>query len=178
MTLLLFAAGFLGRTPALASGMAALPVVRLLPASLQAAGLSLLLVLMAVLPDGRFALRWTQPVVVAWCGWSLLWFTNPLPGTALDVSTWPEPLLVASLAAGFGSGLAALGRRVRQAQQSSAGKCALCLWALRRRCSASCSCGWRPWERQTSGRVSCRCRERCWLLDPTCCRGCCCRFRW
>lgn len=114
VTLLLCAAGFFGRTPALASGMAALPVVRLLPAALQAAGLSLLLVLMAVLPDGRFALRWMQPVVVAWCGWTLLWFTNPLPGTALDVSIWPEPLLAATLAAGLGSGLAALGWRARQ----------------------------------------------------------------
>ncbi|HSN74328.1 MAG TPA: hypothetical protein VL334_04425 [Anaerolineae bacterium] len=116
VTLLLCAAGFFGRQPALAGGMNALPVVRLLPALLQAAGLSLLLILMVVIPDGRFALRWTRAVAVAWCLWSLLWFANPLPGTALDVSAWPEPLLVVALAAGLGSGLAALGWRARQGE--------------------------------------------------------------
>ena len=108
VTLLLFAAGFFGREPALAGGMQALPLVGLLPGLLQAAGLSLMLVLLVILPDGRFALRWTRPMVVAWCGWSLLWFVNPLPGTPLDVSTWPEPLVALVLAAGLGSGLLAV----------------------------------------------------------------------
>lgn len=114
LTLLLCAASFFGRTPALASAMNALPGVRLLPAVLQAAGLSLLLILMFILPDGRFALHWTRPVAVIWCSWALLWFTDPLPGTALDVSMWPEALLLAALAAGLGSGLAAMGWRMRQ----------------------------------------------------------------
>ena len=44
VTLLLFAAGFFGREPALAGGMQALPLVGLLPGLLQATGLSLMLV--------------------------------------------------------------------------------------------------------------------------------------
>ena len=114
VTLLLFAAGFFGREPALVGGMQALPLVGLLPGLLQAAGLSLMLVLLVILPDGRLALRWARPMVVAWCGWSLLWFVNPLPGTPLDVSRWPEPLLVSVLATGLGSGLLAVAQRMRQ----------------------------------------------------------------
>lgn len=114
VTLLLLAAGFFGREPALAGGMTALPLVGLLPGLLQAVGLSLLLVLLYVLPDGRFGLRWTRLAAVAWCGWTLLWFTNPLPGMALDVSAWPEGLVAALLALGLGSGLVALARRTRQ----------------------------------------------------------------
>ena len=114
VTLLLFAAGFFGREPALAGGMQALPLVGLLPGLLQAAGLSLMLVLLVILPDGRFALRWARPMVVAWCGWSLLWFVNPLPGTPLDVSTWPEPMVALVLAAGLGSGLLAVALRMRR----------------------------------------------------------------
>ena len=87
--------------------MQALPLVGLLPGLLQAAGLSLMLVLLVILPDGRFAQRWAWPMVVAWCGWSLLWFVNPLPGTPLDVSTWPEPMVALVMAMGFGSGLLA-----------------------------------------------------------------------
>ncbi len=86
----------------------------LLPGLLQAAGLSLMLVLLIILPDGRFAQRWTRPMIVAWCVWSLLWFVNPLPGTPLDVSRWPEPLLVLVLATGLGYGLLAVAKRMRQ----------------------------------------------------------------
>ena len=114
VTLLLFAAGFFGREPALAGGMQALPLVGLVPGLLQAAGLSLMLVLLVILPDGRSALRWERPMVVAWCGWSLLWFVNPLPGTPLDVSTWPEPMVALVLAAGLGSGLLAIALRMRR----------------------------------------------------------------
>jgi hypothetical protein len=115
VTLLLLAAAFFGRTPALAAGMAALPAVRWLPGLLQAVALSLLLILLFVLPDGKMALRWTRPVAVAWCGWALLWFVNPLAGSVLGVGAWPQPLLLAFLAAGLGSGLAALGWRMRVA---------------------------------------------------------------
>lgn len=114
VTLLLFAAGFFGREPALAGGMQALPLVGLLPGLLQAAGLSLMLVFLVSFPDGRFALPWTRPVIVAWCGWSLVWFVNPLPGTPLDVSTWPEPLVALILAVGLGSGLLAITQRMWQ----------------------------------------------------------------
>lgn len=114
VTLLLFAAGFFGRQPALTSGMNSLPVVRLLPDLLQAAGLSLLLILMFVFPDGRFALRWTRPLAVIWCGWTLLWFVDPLPGTALDAGAWPEPLVVGVTLAGLASGLLALAERLRR----------------------------------------------------------------
>ena len=114
VTLLLFAAGFFGREPALAGGMQAFPLVGLLPGLVQAAGLSLMLVLLVTLPDGRFALRWARPMVVAWCGWSLLWFVNPLPGTPLDVSTWPEPMVAWVLAVGLGSGLLAVALRMRR----------------------------------------------------------------
>ena len=100
--------------PALAGGMQALPLVGLLPGLVQAAGLSLMLVLLVTLPDGRFALRWARPMVVAWCGWSLLWFVNPLPGTPLDISTWPEPMVAWVLAAGLGSGLLAVASRMRR----------------------------------------------------------------
>ena len=114
VTLLLFAAGFFGREPALAGGMQALPLMGLLPGLLQAAGLSLMLVLLVTLPDGRFTLRWARPMVVAWCGWSLLWFVNPLPGTPLDVNTWPGPMAALVLAAGLGSGLLAVALRMRR----------------------------------------------------------------
>ena len=114
VTLLLFAAGFFGREPALAGGMQTLPLVGLLPGLLQATGLSLMLVLLVIFPDGRFALPWTRPMVAAWCGWSLLWFINPLPGTPLDVSTWPEPVVALLLAVGLGSGLLAVAQRMRQ----------------------------------------------------------------
>lgn len=114
VTLLLFAAGFFGRQPALTSGMNSLPVVRLLPDLLQAAGLSLLLILMFAFPDGRFALRWTRPLAVIWCGWTMLWFINPLPGTALDVGAWPEPLVVGVTLAGLASGLLALAQWLRR----------------------------------------------------------------
>lgn len=115
VTLLLLAAAFFGRQPALATGMQALPPARLLPELLQAGALSLLLSLLFILPDGKMALRWTRPAAVVWCGWTLLWFVNPLPGTPLDVSAWPEPVLLAALAGGLGSGLAAMGWRVRSA---------------------------------------------------------------
>lgn len=113
VTLLLLAAAFFGRQPALATGMQALPLARLLPELLQAGALSLLLILLFILPDGKMALRWTRPAAVVWCAWTLLWFVNPLPGTPLDVSAWPEPVLLAALAGGLGSGLAVMGWRVR-----------------------------------------------------------------
>jgi hypothetical protein len=94
--------------------MQGLPLVGLLPGLLQATGLSLMLVLLVILPDGRFAQRWARPMVVAWCGWSLLWFVNPLPGTPLDVSTWPEPMVALVMAMGFGSGLLAVALRMRR----------------------------------------------------------------
>ena len=113
VTLLLFAAGFFGREPALAGGMQALPLVGCCRAGAGRraepdAGSA------SHLPDGRFALRWARPMVVAWCGWSLLWFVNPLPGTPLDVSTWPEPMVAVVLAAGLGSGLLAVALRMRR----------------------------------------------------------------
>jgi hypothetical protein len=113
VTLLLLAAAFFGRQPALSTGMQALPPARLLPDLLQAGALCLLLALLFVMPDGRWALRWTRPLAVIWCGWTLLWFVNPLPGTPLDVSAWPEPVLLAALVGGLGSGLAAMGWRAR-----------------------------------------------------------------
>lgn len=120
LTLLLFAAGFFGRQPALSTGMQALPLARLLPAHLQASALSLLLILLFVMPDGRFASRWTRPVAAFWCAWALLWFVNPLPGTALDVGSWPEPLVVGVTLAGLGSGLLALAQRTRQSPPADA----------------------------------------------------------
>jgi len=114
VTLLLFAAGFFGREPALAGGMQALPLMGLLPGLLQTAGLSLMLVLLVILPDGRFAQRWTRPMVVAWCVWSLLWFVNPFPGTPLDVSTWPEPLVAGLMILGLGSGLLVMAYRLSE----------------------------------------------------------------
>ena len=113
VTLLLLAAAFFGRQPALAAGMQALPPLRLLPDLLQAGALSLLLILLFVLPDGKMALRWTRPVAVLWCGWSLLWFVHPLPGTALDVRAWPELLVAGVTLTGLGSGLLALAQRLR-----------------------------------------------------------------
>jgi hypothetical protein len=114
VTLLIFAAGFFGREPVLAGGMQALPLVGLLPRLLQVAGLSLMLVLLVTLPDGRFALRWARPMVVAWCVWSLLWFINPLPDTPLDVSTWPEPLVAGLMILGLGSGLLVMAHRLNE----------------------------------------------------------------
>lgn len=114
VTLLLLAAAFFGRQPALSSGMQALPVARLLPALLQAGALSLLLVLLFIFPNGRSARRWTRPVAAAWCGWTLLWFADPLPGTALDVGAWPEPLVVGVTLAGLGSGLLAMAQRMQR----------------------------------------------------------------
>ncbi len=116
VTLLLLAAAFFGRQPALATGMQALPPARLLPDLLQAGALSLFLLLMFVFPDGRWALPWTRPVAGLWCAWSLLWFINPLPGTPLDVSGWPEPPVVALLLAGLGSGLLAITLRMRHSR--------------------------------------------------------------
>lgn len=116
VTLLLLAAAFFGRQPALATGMQALPPARLLPDLLQAAALSMFLILMFVFPDGRWASPWTRPAAALWCGWALLWFVNPLPGTALDVSAWPELLPTAMLLTGWASGLLAMAQRVRRCQ--------------------------------------------------------------
>lgn len=116
VTLLLFAAAFFGRQPALATGMQALPPARLLPDLLQAGALSSFLLLLFLFPDGRWALPWTRPVAVLWCAWSLLWFANPLPGTPLDVSGWPEPLTVWIMGIGLGSGLLAIALRMRHSQ--------------------------------------------------------------
>lgn len=116
ITLLLLAAAFFGRQPALSTGMQALPVARLLPALLQAGALTLLLILLFIFPDGRFALRWTRPFAAAWCGWTALWFVAPLPGTALDVGGWPEPLVVGVALAGLASGLLALTQRLRRSE--------------------------------------------------------------
>jgi hypothetical protein len=123
VTLLVLAGAFFGRTPALAAGMVALPGVRWLPALLQAGALSLLLVLLFVLPDGRMALRWTRPVAVLWCGWTLWWFVHPLPGAALNVRTWPEPSVIVLTLTGLGSGLLALAQRLRASDPQQ--RCAL-----------------------------------------------------
>jgi hypothetical protein len=114
VALLVFAAGFFGRKPALAGSMQATPLVDVLPALLQAGGLSLMLAVFLSFPDGRLALPWSRPLLVGWCAWALVWFVNPVPNTALDVSTWPESALMLVLAAGFGCGLAAVATRVRE----------------------------------------------------------------
>ncbi len=116
VTLLLLAAAFFGRQPALDTGMQALAPARLLPDLLQAGALSSFLLLMFVFPDGRWALPWTRPVAVVWCAWSLLWFANPLPGTPLDVSGWPEPLTVMIMGIGLGCGLLAITLRIRHSR--------------------------------------------------------------
>ena len=116
VALLLLAAAFFGRQPALDTGMQALLPARLLPDLLQAGALSLLSILLFIFPDGRWALPWTRPVAVLWCAWSLLWFTNPLPGTPLDVGGWPEPVTVMILGIGLGSGLLAISLRLRHSR--------------------------------------------------------------
>jgi hypothetical protein len=75
-------------------------------ALLQAAGLTALLALLAVFPDGRFAPAWTRRLLLAWAGWVALWF-----GAASLAVPLPEPLVFAVAAGCLAAGVVAQRQR-------------------------------------------------------------------
>jgi hypothetical protein len=83
--------------------------------ALQALGLAALLLLFYLFPDGRFVPRWTKPLAIVWCAWLLVWLLNPLPGSPLDVGSWPQQILLGIWIGFLGSGVAAQLIRYRRA---------------------------------------------------------------
>jgi hypothetical protein len=114
VTLLLFAAGFFGHAPAVAGGMGMLQMGSLAPGLIRAAGLSLLLIVLYLLPDGRSLQRWTRPAAFLWSGWLLIWLVLPWASAPAGALVRQPALELAIMAVGLGSGLAALAQRLRR----------------------------------------------------------------
>lgn len=78
---------------------------------LKGVGLALLVLVLFLWPDGRFQPAWTRPAFFLWCGWLVVWLLTPF-GKGL-----PQPLMLATTAAGLASGLLALATRRRDPAQ-------------------------------------------------------------
>ncbi len=72
---------------------------------IQIAGLTSLIALLYLFPNGRFSPTWTRPLIAAWGLWAILWLWVPLP----------EPVIFVVLTAFLGTGLAAQASRYRAA---------------------------------------------------------------
>ncbi len=115
LALLFFAGAFFNGGEMLGGMMAALPLARWGTGLVQALGLSALLVLFYLFPDGRFTPRWTRPLAVLAGLWALLWFVNPWPGSPLDPEGWPAFLPLSLVAAFLATGVFAQLDRYRRA---------------------------------------------------------------
>ena len=114
--LLIFAAAFMQNGRVLASAFDLLGLGQRLADALRAVGLTGLLALLCLWPDGVFRPRWGRPLL-AWWGfvWFGLWFLLPLFG--LNPAELPEILLLLVIIGGLFSGLAA--RWLRYGQLSA-----------------------------------------------------------
>jgi hypothetical protein len=103
LALLLFAGAFFNGSRVLGGGMSALPVARLGAGLVQALGLSALLILLYVFPDGRFIPGWTRALTVVGSLSALVWFVGAPP----DSTTWLTPLRLPVVVGLLGTGVLA-----------------------------------------------------------------------
>ncbi len=91
------------------------------PRLFQALGFGAVVGLLYVTPDGHFRSRGWRATWLAWCAWFLVWLLPLFPGTALDVMQWPAVWRVLPVLLALGSGLAAIGLRLREAPAGERG---------------------------------------------------------
>ena len=90
LALLAFAGAFFNGGKVLGGMMDALPLARWGIGLVQALGLSSMLVIFYLFPDGRFVPRWTLPLALIAGLWALIWFLIPWPRPLPDSPAWPE----------------------------------------------------------------------------------------
>lgn len=119
LALLAFAAGFFVSGPGTMDTFYTEPYQRVLAALPRAIGLTVLLSVLYLYPDGKYNLPGARWFTGIWFAWSLAWFSYLLPETALNPENWPQPLLMGVVLFGFGTGLAAQYLRYQKADSET-----------------------------------------------------------